>query len=72
MGQARYTVTAESGPDHEKRFSVEVRLEKNGGSRVLGAATAETKKAAQQKAAEAAFTELSAAQEPQPQEEERS
>jgi ribonuclease-3 len=58
LGHARYTVTAESGPDHEKCFSVEVRLEKNGSSQVLGAATAATKKAAQQMAAQTAVTAM--------------
>jgi ribonuclease-3 len=57
-GHARYTVTAESGPDHQKRFSVELRVEKDGGSTPLGSATAATKKEAQQKAAQAAYEKL--------------
>jgi ribonuclease-3 len=57
-GQARYTVTAESGPDHQKCFSVELRLEKDGSSTTLGSATAATKKEAQQKAAQAAYEKL--------------
>jgi ribonuclease-3 len=57
-GQARYAVTAESGPDHRKSFSVEARLEKDGTSTVLGSATAATKKEAQQKAAQSAFEKL--------------
>jgi len=57
-GHARYTVTAESGPDHQKRFSVELRVEKDGASSVLGAATAPTKKEAQQKAAQSAYETL--------------
>jgi len=54
-GHARYMVTAESGPDHQKRFSVEARVEKDGTSTVLGTATAATKKEAQQKAAQLAY-----------------
>ncbi len=57
-GHARYAVTAESGPDHQKRFSVELRVEKDGGSTPLGSATAATKKEAQQKAAQAAYEKL--------------
>jgi ribonuclease III len=57
-GQARYAVTAESGPDHQKCFSVELRLEKDGSSTPLGSATAATKKEAQQKAAQAAYEKL--------------
>jgi len=53
LGLARYTVTAESGPDHEKSFSVQVQLE--GTNEVLGSATATTKKAAQQRAAQEAM-----------------
>lgn len=57
-GHARYAVTAESGPDHQKCFSVELRLEKDGSSTPLGSATAATKKEAQQKAAQAAYEKL--------------
>ena len=57
-GHARYTVTAESGPDHQKRFSVELRVEKDGAHTVLGSANAATKKEAQQKAAQSAYETL--------------
>jgi ribonuclease-3 len=57
-GHARYAVTAESGPDHQKCFSVELRLEKEGNSTTLSSATAATKKEAQQKAAQAAYEKL--------------
>jgi len=57
-GHARYAVTAESGPDHQKRFSVELRIEKDGAHTVLGSATAATKKEAQQKAAQSAYETL--------------
>ena len=59
-GHARYSVTAESGPDHQKCFSVELRLEKDGSSTPLGSATAATKKEAQQKAAQSAYEKLRA------------
>ena len=57
-GHARYIVTAESGPDHKKSFSVELRLEKDSTTTTLGSATAATKKEAQQKAAKAAYEKL--------------
>jgi len=58
LGQARYAVTDESGPDHLKCFSIEVRLEKDGTSTVLGSASAATKKEAQQRAAQVAYQGL--------------
>ena len=58
LGQARYVVTSESGPDHLKCFAMEVRLEKDGNSTVLGAASAATKKEAQQRAAQVAYQSL--------------
>jgi ribonuclease-3 len=57
LGTPRYVVTAESGPDHRKRFTIEVRLDmrgrdgSSGGLTVLGTAEASTKKQAQQEAA---------------------
>jgi ribonuclease-3 len=57
-GHARYAVTAESGPDHQKCFSVELRLEKDGSSSALSSATAATKKEAQQMAAKSAYEKL--------------
>jgi ribonuclease III len=59
-GHARYAVTAESGPDHQKCFSVELRIDKDGSSTPIGSATAATKKEAQQKAARAAYEKLRA------------
>lgn len=42
-----YVLTAESGPDHDKQFTVEVRLNSN----VIGTGTGHSKKAAEQAAA---------------------
>lgn len=47
----RYVVTGESGPDHNKSFTVEVHLNSN----VLGAGTGHSKKAAEQQAARQAL-----------------
>jgi ribonuclease-3 len=58
-GQPHYVLTAQSGPDHQKRFRVEVRIEdKNGGSRALAESEGTTKKQAQQDAARLAFQRL--------------
>jgi ribonuclease-3 len=55
-GQPQYVLTAQSGPDHQKRFRVEVRIEnKEGGSRALAESEGSTKKQAQQDAARLAF-----------------
>ncbi len=55
-GQPRYVLTEESGPDHQKRFRIEVRIDnKSGGSRTLAESEAATKKQAQQQAARLAF-----------------
>lgn len=45
--QLTYTLTSESGPDHNKSFTVDVCV----GDRVLGTGTGHTKKAAEQEAA---------------------
>ena len=45
-----YVETSESGPDHMKKFEVEVRLNEN----VIGRGCGKTKKEAEQKAAEEA------------------
>jgi ribonuclease-3 len=58
-GQPQYVLTAQSGPDHQKRFRVEVRIEnKEGGSRALAESEGSTKKQAQQDAARLAFQRL--------------
>jgi len=58
-GQPHYVLTAQSGPDHQKRFRVEVRIEdKSGGSRALAESEGTTKKQAQQDAARLAFQRL--------------
>jgi len=58
-GQPRYVLTDQSGPDHQKRFRVEVRIDdKSGGSRALAESEGTTKKQAQQEAARLAFQRL--------------
>ena len=49
-----YELISESGPDHNKSFTVEARV----GSRVLGEGTGRTKKAAEQEAAYKALLKL--------------
>src|ERR1700722_15566452 len=61
-GQPHYVLTDQSGPDHQKRFRVEVRVDdKSGGSRALAESEGTTKKQAQQAAARLAFERLIAA-----------
>jgi ribonuclease-3 len=60
-GQPQYVLTAQSGPDHQKRFLVEVRIEDEdteGGSIALAQSEGTTKKQAQQEAARIAFERL--------------
>src|SRR5271156_3378896 len=58
-GQPHYVLTDQSGPDHQKRFRVEVRIDdKSGGSRALAESEGTTKKQAQQDAARLAFQRL--------------
>lgn len=62
-GQPRYVVLGEAGPDHRKRFTVEVRLQRSGESSVeharpLASASGSTKKQAQQEAARVAYQGL--------------
>src|ERR1700678_4002672 len=58
-GQPHYALTAQSGPDHQKRFRVEVRIEdKDGVSGALAEPEGATKKEAQQEAARLAFQRL--------------
>lgn len=59
FGQPQYVLTAQSGPDHQKRFRVEVRVsDGEGGSVSLGESEGTTKKQAQQEAARIAFERL--------------
>jgi ribonuclease-3 len=58
-GQPQYVLTAQSGPDHQKRFRVEVRIEDSEGvSIALAESEGTTKKQAQQEAARIAFERL--------------
>lgn len=58
-GQPQYVLTAQSGPDHQKRFRVEVRVEDTQGrTRALAESEGTTKKQAQQEAARIAFGRL--------------
>ena len=58
-GQPHYVLTDQSGPDHQKRFRVEVRIQdKTGVSRALAESEGTTKKQAQQDAARLAFQRL--------------
>jgi len=54
-GKLRYIDTAQSGPAHDRVFSVEARVENEAGERVLAAAEGSSKKEAQQRAAELAL-----------------
>jgi len=54
-GKLRYIDSAQTGPAHLRRFSVEAQLEGTNGTRVLASAEGGTKKEAQQKAAELAL-----------------
>lgn len=61
FGQPQYVLTAQSGPDHQKLFRVEVRVPDGlGGSRALAESEGTTKKQAQQQAARIAFERLQA------------
>jgi ribonuclease III len=58
-GQPHYVLTAQSGPDHQKRFEIEVRVDDpEGGYTALAQAEGATKKQAQQEAARIAFGRL--------------
>jgi ribonuclease III len=60
-GQPQYVLTDQSGPDHQKRFLIEVRIaDISGGYRSLASAEGSTKKQAQQEAARLAFANLPA------------
>jgi len=59
IGRARYDVISESGPPHQRIFSVELRLlPPSGKPRLLASAAAGSKKAAQQEAARLALLQL--------------
>lgn len=65
-GTPEYVVRGESGPDHRKRFLVEVRLTGAGQrSRALARGIGATKKKAEQEAARRAFQKLQVAATPQ-------
>ncbi|MDW5267005.1 MULTISPECIES: ribonuclease III [Acidobacteriaceae] len=58
-GQPQYVLTAQSGPDHQKRFRVEVRIEDSEGASIaLAESEGSTKKQAQQEAARIAIERL--------------
>ena len=62
-GQPQYVLTDQSGPDHAKRFRVEVRVsDASGDTRALAESEGSTKKQAQQEAARLAFQQLIAEQ----------
>lgn len=58
-GQPQYVLTAQTGPDHNKRFRVEVRVnDGTGGLKALAESEGSTKKQAQQEAARIAIESL--------------
>ncbi len=61
-GQPTYTVIKEEGPEHKKTFTVEARVDGQGGKPYLGRAKGSTKKKAEQDAARKALDRLCAAQ----------
>ena len=66
-GQPQYVLTAQSGPDHQKLFRVEVRIsDGHGGVRALAESEGSTKKQAQQQAARIAFERLLSEKGPTP------
>src|SRR6202167_3211271 len=58
-GPPDYVLKAESGPDHRKRFLVEVRVAEGSGPKPLARGVGTTKKRAEQEAARRAFDKLS-------------
>jgi ribonuclease-3 len=58
LGRPSYVPVAEAGPDHEKIFTVELRL----GGEVMGQSTATSKKQAEQECARAALVRLQSGQ----------
>jgi ribonuclease III len=57
-GPPNYVLKAESGPDHRKRFLVEVRVPQGSGPKPLARGVGTTKKRAEQEAARRAFEKL--------------
>jgi ribonuclease-3 len=57
-GPPAYVLKAESGPDHRKRFLVEVRVAEGNGPKPLARGVGTTKKRAEQEAARRAFEKL--------------
>ncbi len=57
-GPPDYVLKAESGPDHRKRFLVEVRVAEGSGPKALARGVGTTKKRAEQEAARRAFDKL--------------
>lgn len=65
LGQPRYVLAAESGPDHQKSFTIELQIEETPGHlRTLAQAEGATKKLAQQEAARLAFALLQQERQP--------
>jgi ribonuclease-3 len=59
LGQPQYVLADQSGPDHQKRFRIEVHVAGADGNHfALASAEGSTKKQAQQEAARLAFTGL--------------
>jgi ribonuclease-3 len=59
LGQPQYVLAAQSGPDHQKRFRIEVHVaDELGDTRPISAAEGTTKKQAQQEAARLALVAL--------------
>ena len=62
-GQPQYVLIAQSGPDHDKRFKIEVRIDDGaGGLRTLAESEGSTKKQAQQAAASITIKQLQSEQ----------
>jgi ribonuclease-3 len=57
-GPPNYVLKAESGPDHRKRFLVEVRVAEGSGPKAIARGVGTTKKRAEQEAARRAFEKL--------------
>ena len=57
-GSPHYTVKAESGPDHRKRFLVEVEVMSEAGGAIVALGNGSTKKKAEQEAARKAYQEV--------------
>jgi ribonuclease-3 len=58
-GQPKYVLTDQTGPDHQRRFRIEVRVgDGDGGALTLASAEGSTKKSAQQEAARLAMASL--------------